>query len=113
MRKIAQESQIIDSALDQLKAVHPLRVMNLRREVGAKDRGWDGEVTIKTTGGAYRYFFEVKTHLRPQAIHHLLIRANADRKRWGKATELLLLADYVNPLLADQLKSAGVNFIDT
>jgi hypothetical protein len=70
-------------------------------------------VTIKTKGGTYHYLFEVKAHLRPQAIHHLLIRANADRKRWGKTTELLLLADFVNPLLADQLKRAGVNFIDT
>lgn len=113
MKAIAQESQIIALTLEQLKAVHPLRVSNLRQEVRLKDREWDGEVTIKTKGGTYHYLFEVKAHLRPQAIHHLLIRANADRKRWGKATELLLLADYVNPLLADQLKSAGVNFIDT
>jgi hypothetical protein len=113
MKAIAQESQIIALTLEQLKAVHPLRVINLRQEIRLRDRGWDGEVTIKTKGGTYHYLFEVKAHLRPQAIHHLLIRANADRKRWGKATELLLLADYVNPLLADQLKSAGVNFIDT
>ncbi|MBI5316381.1 MAG: hypothetical protein HZB34_10455 [Nitrospirae bacterium] len=113
MKTISQESQIIASALERLKAVHPLRVMNLRQEINARDRGWDGEVTIKTKGGAYRYLFEVKAHLRPQAIHHLLIRANADRKRWDKTTELLLLADYVNPLLAGQLKNAGINFIDT
>lgn len=113
MRGIRQETQIIVSTLERLKAVHPLRVMNLRREVSARDREWDGEVTIKTKGGAYRYLFEVKAHLRPQAIHHLLIRAKADHKRWRKATELLLLADYINPLLAGQLKSAGVNFIDT
>jgi len=113
MKGIAQESQIIASALERLKTVHPLRVINLRQEVGTRDQRWDGEVTIKTKGGTYHYLFEVKAHLRPQAIHHLLIREKTDRKRWGKATELLLLADYVNPLLADQLKSAGVNFIDT
>lgn len=113
MKGTAQESQLIASTLEQLKAVHPLRVFNLRQEVSARDRKWDGEVTIKTKGGTYHYLFEVKAHLRPQAIHHLLIRANADRKKWGKATELLLLADYINPLLAGQLKRAGVNFIDT
>lgn len=113
MRGIAQESQIIASALERLKAIHPLRVINLRQEVSTRDRRWDGEVTIKTQGRTYHYLFEVKAHLRPQAIHHLLIRANADRKQWGKATELLLLADYVNPFLASQLKSAGINFIDT
>jgi len=113
VRSSAAESQIINAALERLKAVHPLRVGNLRREVGGQNGKWDGELTIKTKGGAYRYIFEVKTHLRPQDIHHLLIRASADRKRWGKATELVLLADYINPLLASRLKDAGVNFIDT
>lgn len=113
MKGISQESRIIASALERLKAVHPLRVINLRQEVSTRDQRWDGEVTIKTKGRTYHYLFEVKAHLRPQAIHHLLIRANADQKRWGKATELLLLADYVNPFLAGQLKSAGINFIDT
>lgn len=113
MKGLAQESQIVALTLEQLKAVHPLRVLNLRQEVRKGDRRWDGEVTFKTTGGTYHYLFEVKAHLRPQTIHHLLIRANADRQRWGKTTELLLLADYVNPLLAGQLRSAGVNFIDT
>ena len=113
MRAMAQESQIVASAINQLQAIHPLQLTNLRREVGRRDRVWDGEVTLKTTHGAFRYVFEVKAHLRPQSIQHLLIRAQADRARWGKATELLLLADYVNPSLADQLKGAGINFIDT
>lgn len=107
---LAQESKIVTSSLEQLKAIHPLRIVNVNRE---GEQGWDSELTIKTTGETYRYLFEVKTHLRPQAIHHLLIRAHADRKRWRKATELLLLADYINPVLANQLKQAGVNFIDT
>ncbi|MGH7205713.1 MAG: type IV toxin-antitoxin system AbiEi family antitoxin [Nitrospiraceae bacterium] len=77
------------------------------------DRRWDGEVTLKTDRGTFRYLFEVKTNLRPQTIRHLLIQADAYRKQWGKATGLLLLADYVNPSLGDQLKDAGINFIDT
>ncbi len=77
------------------------------------DRRWDGEVTLKTKRGTFRYVFEVKIHLRPQTIQHLLIQADGYRKRLGKATELLLLADYVNPSLGDQLKGAGINFIDT
>ena len=113
LKKHVQDSQIMASGLEQLQAVRPLRIVNVRREVGERDRGWDGELTIKTSVGTYRYLFEVKAHLRPQTIHHLLIRANAGRKQWGKATELLLLADYVNPLLSGQLKQAGINFIDT
>ena len=113
MRGVVAESQIINSALERLTTVHPIRIGNLRREVSGRDRRWDGELTIKTKNGAYHYIFEVKTHLRPQDIHHLIVRANVDRKRWGKSTELVLLADYVNPLLASRLKDAGVNFVDT
>ncbi len=110
---IGQESEIVASALERLKSVQPVRVVNLRREVEVGDRRWDGEVTLKTKRGTFRYVFEVKTHLRPQTIRHLLIQADGYRKLWGKATKLLLLADYVNPSLGDQLKGAGINFIDT
>ena len=113
MRGVGQESQIITSALDRLKAVHPVQVVTLRREVHVGDRRWDGEVTLKTDRGTFRYVFEVKTHLRPQTIRHLLIQADVHRKQWGKATEFLLLADYINPALEGQLKDAGINFIDT
>lgn len=113
MRGIGQESQLVTSALERLKAVHPVQMVNLRREAQVGDRRWDGEVTLKTDRGTFPYVFEVKTHLRPQTIRHLLIQADVYRKQWGKATEFLLLADYVNPSLGDQLKDAGINFIDT
>ena len=113
MRRIGQESQIVTSALERLKAVQPIQVVSLRREVQIGDRRWDGEVTLKTKRGTFRYIFEVKRNLRPQTIQHVLIQAENSRKQWGKATELLLLADYVNPSLGDQLKNTGINFIDT
>jgi len=113
MKGMKQESQIIASALERLKAVHPVQTVNLRREVPTGDRRWDGEVTLKTQRGMFRYVFEVKRHLRPQTIQHLLIQAESSRKQLGKAADLLLLADYVNPSLGDQLKDAGINFIDT
>lgn len=108
-----QESQIATLALERLKAVHPVQVVDLRREAPTEDRRWDGEVTLKTSHGAFRYVFEVKRHLRPQTIQHLQIWAESSRKRWGKAMELLLLADYVNSSLGEKLREAGINFIDT
>lgn len=109
----AQESQIIAAALAQAQAVHPFRITNLQREASNGDRRGDGEVTLQTSQGKFRYILEVKSHLRPQSVQHLLIRIRADRSRWKNATEPLLLADYVNPSLAIQLKEAGLNFIDT
>jgi len=107
------ESQTIASALERLKAVHPVQIVNLRREVHVGDRRWDGEATLKTDRGTFRYVFEVKTHLRPQTVRHLIVQAESFRKHWGKARGFLLIADYVNPLLAHELKEAGINFIDT
>lgn len=107
-------SQIIAAALTQLKAVHPVQVANLRhRTEGGNGFRWDGELTLKTRHDSFSYVFEVKTNLRPQTIKHLLVEADLDRNQWGKTKKLLILADYVNPHLAHQLKEAGVNFIDT
>src|SRR3989442_11294347 len=113
MRGIEQESHIVTSALEQLKSVHQVKVVNFRREVSAGDRHWDGELTFKTNRGTFRYIFEVKNNLRPATVKHLLVQADLYRRYWGKTKGLLLLADYVNPSLGYQLKEAGINFIDT
>lgn len=113
-REKGLESQIAAVALDRLKAIHPVRIVELRHGTtgGARDM-WDGEVTLKTDQGVFRYVFEVKTHLRPQTVQHLRVRANLHRKLRGRPHGLLLLADYVNPALAQQLKEDRINFIDT
>jgi hypothetical protein len=114
MKVDGKEAQLVNLALERLKAVHPVQVKNLRfEESGRAAVGWDGQVTLKTTQGMVSYFFEVKSHLRPQAIRHLLIQANTFRKQHDKSKGLLLLADYVNPSLGHQLKEANINFVDT
>jgi hypothetical protein len=114
MRAKRLESQTVTAALERLKAVHPVQIANLRFD-GSNRTGarWDGEVMLKTAQGTFRYLFEVKSHLRPQTVRHLRIQANIYRKLRGKPEGFLLLADYVNPSLAHQLKEAGINFIDT
>lgn len=114
MRGIKQESQIAASALERLKAVHPVQVMDLRHDIhGSRGLQYDGELSLKTDRGTFRYIFEVKRNLRPQTIQHFLVQADHYRKQLGKATGLLLLSDYVNPSLGHQLREAGINFIDT
>jgi len=114
MRGKQAESQTIASALERLKAVHPVQVVSLRHEVYGPDKlRWDGELGLKTNRGTFRYVFEVMNNLRPHTIKHLLIQADVYRKHLGKAKGLLLLSDYVNPSLGHQLKEAGINFVDT
>jgi hypothetical protein len=114
MKGKGKENQIVNAALERLKALHPIQIKNLRfEENGRAEGGWDGEVTLKTAEGMASYLFEVKSHLRPQIIRHLRILANSHRKQRGQSKALLLLSDYVNPSLGHQLKEAGINFIDT
>jgi hypothetical protein len=114
MKGIKPESQIAASALERLKAVHPVQVVDLRQDVhGPGGFQYDGALSLKTDRGTFRYIFEIKRHLRPQTIQHFLVQADLYRKHLDKATGLLLLSDYINPSLGQQLKEAGVNFIDT
>lgn len=114
MKVWGKDTQLVNAALERLKAVHPVQVKNLRfEESGRAAVGWDGQVTLKTDQGMVSYFFEVKSHLRPQAVRHLLIQAKTFCKQHGKSKGLLLLADYVNSSLGQQLKEADINFVDT
>lgn len=114
MKANTSESKIIASVLERLKEIRSVQAVNLRHEDILRDRAiWDGEVTLKTDRGEFPYVFEIKTHLRPQAIRHLHIQAETLPKRGFRAKELLLFADYVNPILSHQLKEGGINFIDT
>lgn len=109
-----QGAQIAASALERLKTVHPVEVMDLRHDVhGPRGLRYDGELRLKTDRGTFRYVFEVKRNLRPQTVQHFLVQADHYRKHLGKAIGLLLLSDYVNPSLGHQLRDAGINFIDT
>lgn len=114
MKGVKQEAQIAASALERLKTVHPVQVVDLRHDVrGPSGLRYDGELRLKTDRGTFRYVFEVKRNLRPQTIRHFLVQADHYRRHLGKAVGLLLLSDYVNPSLGHQLRDAGINFIDT
>jgi len=101
-------------ALERLKAVQPIQAVGLRHDVpGPRGLRYDGELSLKTDRGTFRYVFEVKRNLRPQTIRHFLVQADLYRKHLAKGTGFLLLSDYVNPSLGHQLREAGINFIDT
>ena len=114
MPSVGTESETIDKALERLTEAHPVRVVRLRREPqDLESRGWDGEIILKTAEGTFRYVFEAKSHLRPPDVRHLRIQTAASRKRWDRVVGALLIADYVNPQLAHELRDAGINFVDT
>ncbi len=114
MPSVGTESETIDKALERLTEAHLVKVLSVRRKSQrAELRGWDGEIILKTAEGTFRYVFQAKSHLRPPDVRHLQIQTAASRKRWDRVGGALLIADYVNPRLAHQLKDAGINFVDT
>lgn len=114
MKVGGKDINLVNAALERLKTVHPVQIKNLRfEESGRADISWDGQLTLKTAQGAVSYVFEVKSHLRPEAVRHLLIQAKIFRRQPNKSKGILLLADYVNPSLGKQLREVDINFIDT
>lgn len=108
-----KEADITTQALEQLKAILPLKHLHVRREVKEpnSNRVWDGDITFETNDKKIRFIFEVKKHVQPHTVNHLLVQA-AQTKHL-KTDGLLLLADYINPSVAQMLKQSKINFIDT
>jgi hypothetical protein len=114
MGKNPLESKILASALKQSQGIYPVEVVSLQHEV-KEQRGfqWDGELTLKSKGGAFSFLFEVKTHLRPQSVRNLLVQNSSRSRNQSRTKGILLFADYVNPELGSLLKEGGINFVDT
>jgi hypothetical protein len=71
-----------------------------------RDQGIDGVVTLTRDGKTIEYVFQVKRSVTRSFIGPLSL---AFGKELGKR---LLVTDYVNPLLADELRRRHVQFID-
>ncbi|MDR4494058.1 MAG: hypothetical protein R3B74_06500 [Nitrospirales bacterium] len=109
-----KDINLVNAALERLKAVHPVQVKNLvirGERQGSCRMGWRGDA--ETAQGTVSYVFEASfTSGGLEAVRHLLIQAKTAGQP-NKSKGILLLADYVNPSLGQQLREADINFIDT
>jgi len=106
-----KEDRVLDSALEQLKAVHPtLSVKEIKREP-RPGSVFDGEITLQTDKATLQYLLEIKINTRPQVINHVIIKKETNPKT--RDIPLLLVADYITPTIAGLLKEAGINYVDT
>lgn len=94
--------QVLEAALATLR---PAGVEGRILDLAPADL--DAAVELKVGGKTLAYGVEVKRNLRPQALAHALYQLNRQK---GKA---LLVADYITPPMAEQLREAEVQFIDT
>lgn len=76
------------------------------REPAAGFRRPDGVVRLQYPGGHVDLRFEVKVKPRKEQLGVVLGQRDPDQPPW------LLVADYINPQLADWLREQGVMFLD-
>lgn len=102
----ALELPLLDAALEAARA-HGLKIRVVERRPKLGRTQADALVRVEHGGQEALYAAEVRPALRPAtlgvALYHL--------ERLGQ--QALLVTDYVNPALADELKTRGVAFLDT
>ena len=106
-----RKKQILNLGLEELKAICPdLKATTVKLE-HIRPRAFDEEITLQTNRTTFRYLLEVKSNVRPETISHMIVLKNSGPK--ARKTPLLLMAYYINPNIAERLKKAGINYIDT
>jgi hypothetical protein len=100
------QQPLLDAALEAARA-HGLKIRVVEREPKLGRAQADALLRVEHGGQEVLYAAEVRPALRPAtlglALYHL--------ERLGQ--QALLVTDYVNPALADELKTRGVAFLDT
>lgn len=104
MKKAALEQEILNAAI---AAVNRTAAIKLKaRTIKKGNQEFDAEITIEGYK-KIRYAAEIKKWA-PQANFGALV--NRIKRLPGKG---VLVADYVNPMMADRLRENGIQYIDT
>ena len=100
-----QEIKRIETALKLAMEKFPVRLA--RAKIPLKDIGdFDAAIELRAHGESTVYLVEVKKHFTKAIMGQLRLRAKQTQK------PLLLIADYVNPNLAEHLREDGIAFLD-
>lgn len=93
---------------DIIAAMEPLglQIEVLRQEPMVGGRQADAEIVVRHRAGQIKLFAETKAHLTGANIGPVVAHLAALRRPG------VILADYVNPLLAERLRQQGVFFLD-
>jgi len=101
----APEQPLLDAALDAARA-HGLKIRVVERQPKLGPAQADALVRVEHGGQEVLYAAEVRPTLRRATLGVALY----ELERLGQ--QALLVTDYVNPALADELKTRGVAFLD-
>lgn len=104
------EHEILEACLVNLRALDPVKEVNLRERDNRVPREVDAKLVLRTDAGQLVYLVEVRRTLSAPRLEHLLLQLA--RYSHGTNAKPLLLSDYIPPGVAERLIRAGVNFVD-
>lgn len=110
MNTNASEIDILRLAVETLHSNTGLRteILNIEKEQRASIKS-PPDAQIRLLDSSKQYFVEIKRHAQ-----HINLGSLIDHvKRLPNVNPGLLVADYINPRMAEKLKQADVQFIDT
>ncbi len=101
-----QEEQILSACMEKLRAIPPVKGVKKRKSFMSKNIETDAFLELSTDRGDIVFSVEVKGVLkRPIPQHLALINKKMD-------IPLLLMSEYINPSIAQELKTYGIHYID-
>lgn len=107
---VKTERETIEACLTNLRALEPVKEVDLREQEKRVPPAVDGQLILYTDAGQLTYWYEFKRALTLPRLEHLLLLL--DRYTRNTKAKPLLLSDYIPPRLAERLIHAGVNFVD-
>lgn len=105
MDKTTLPDDLLATALERLRA-HGITATVETQQVRLRKTTADAQVRIGYGGREFAYTVELKRGLRPNALGAVIHQV----ERLGE--QGLLVADYVTPPMADELRARGVPFVD-
>lgn len=102
------QKNILNNCVEQLRQLPPIKNVKLvQSEKHGHEKGFDALLEVETETSIVRFGIEVKGMLkRPIPEHLFLIQDNIDKP-------FLLMSEYVNTCIANDLKKNHINFIDS
>lgn len=105
------EVALVEQCLGQLTHLDGINAQCFRQALSSADTGGDGQVRLSGPWGQVDYVLEVKRSLRPDTLRFLAHQFKTVHRAHG--VRLLLMAHYISPEIGCQLRSQGIDYIDT
>lgn len=104
------EQEILEACLAKLRALDPVKRVDLKKEHNRVPRGEDGQLILHTEADQFIFLYECKRALNLPGLEHVLLQLTHYTKK--TKAKLLILSDYFPPRLAERLIQEGINFVD-